>query len=96
MIYRTRREFPGTLAFASVRGILPASSQGTSGVKSSASLKAYCLLRATRQSLSGLLRRFPKRKRLLSCRNSTKQAYSLPYAVDLLWSIRSMARQSSQ
>jgi CubicO group peptidase (beta-lactamase class C family) len=36
MTYTTRREFLGTLAFASIRGILPASTQTTSGVNSSA------------------------------------------------------------
>ncbi len=36
MTYTTRREFLGTLAFASIRGILPASTRGTSGVNSSA------------------------------------------------------------
>ena len=35
MTYVTRREFLGTLAFASIRGILPASIQDTSGVNSS-------------------------------------------------------------
>jgi CubicO group peptidase (beta-lactamase class C family) len=33
--YTTRREFLGALAFASIRGILPASTPGTSGVNSS-------------------------------------------------------------
>jgi CubicO group peptidase (beta-lactamase class C family) len=36
MTYTTRREFLGTLAFASIQGILPASTPGTSGVNSSA------------------------------------------------------------
>lgn len=36
MTYTTRREFLGTLAFASIQAILPASLQGTSGVNSSA------------------------------------------------------------
>ena len=36
MTYTTRREFLGTLAFASIRSILPASTWGTSGVDSSA------------------------------------------------------------
>ena len=36
MTYTTRRDFLGTLAFASIRGILPASTQTTSGVNSSA------------------------------------------------------------
>jgi CubicO group peptidase (beta-lactamase class C family) len=36
MTYTTRREFLVTLAFASIRGILPASTQTTSGVNSSA------------------------------------------------------------
>jgi CubicO group peptidase (beta-lactamase class C family) len=36
MTYTTRREFLGTLLFASIQGILPASTQGTSGVNSSA------------------------------------------------------------
>ena len=36
MTYTTRREFLGTLAFASIRGVLPASTQGTSGVNPSA------------------------------------------------------------
>ena len=36
MTYTTRREFLGTLAFASIQGILPASTQDTSDVNSSA------------------------------------------------------------
>ena len=36
MTNRTRREFVGRLLLASIGGILPASKQGTSGVKSSA------------------------------------------------------------
>ena len=36
MTHTTRREFLGTLAFASIRGILPASTQSMSGEDSSA------------------------------------------------------------
>ena len=32
---------------------------------------------------------------ILSCRNSAKRAYSLPYVVSLLWSTRSTSRRSS-
>jgi len=35
MTYTTRREFLSTLVFASIRGILPASAQGSRGVNSS-------------------------------------------------------------